>query len=258
MEKTYPIPCHQHPKGGPLTDLHVRTCVLSGLQTIQHDGFQDVVHHEILQGVAHLPGVSRKDTTPFVEYQLHQAAVAPPPVGTGARGRAKGEREMDLVLRANTLMVAEDDPLAGKRVLIDVSFVEPLAATYVAKAAHQQGFCAAKREGDKRDHYQPELKDPTATPCFDADLYVLVPFAVESYGTVGMEAQTLLKKLACHTAGGPQEFDLLAYNESLREMRVRMAVAIQRLPFDRSRSHYARACKRPPPLTIRRSASLMG
>jgi hypothetical protein len=86
-----------------------------------------------------------------------------------------------------------------------------------------------------------------AAPVFDSQRYVLIPFALETYGCLGMHGHTLLTKLARQCAGGPLEFDLLAYMAALREMRVRIAVGLQRLLFERSQRHRSLAASRSAP-----------
>jgi hypothetical protein len=144
---------------------------------------------------------------------------------------------MDLTVPAKVLDLHEDDAWFGKALLIDVSVGEPAASSHRSKGARQQGALAAERELAKFRHYQPERFDVRAAPLFDADNYVLIPFALETYGCVGLHGQTLLHKLARHCAGGSLEFDLMIYNAALREMRVRIAVGLQQLLFERSQRH---------------------
>lgn len=169
-----------------------------------------------------------------------------------------GSYEMDITVPPNAIHLHEEDEWAGKGLMIDVSLGDPMAISHARQASHQQGFVAAKREQEKRDHYQPELKDPRKPPVFDSDTRVLVPFTIEMYGAIGLSGQALLQKLACHCAGGPLEFDLVAYNLTLRMMRVRLAVALQKLLHERSTYHREQAANAPPPRTIRRSATLQG
>jgi hypothetical protein len=164
--------------------------------------------------------------------------------------------EMDITVPAGAIDLLPEDPFAGKSLLIDLSFGEPTATTYVNRASKRQGFVAEEREKTKRQHYQPEQQDPTSPPRFDAERYVLVPFTMETYGALGATGHSLLHKLARHCAGGPQDYDIVAYNLSLREMRVRLAVGLQKLLYDRSCRHRALASPRPVPHSIRRSATL--
>jgi hypothetical protein len=144
---------------------------------------------------------------------------------------------MDLTVPGRVLDLHEDDDWYGKGLLIDVSVGEPAASSHRPKGARKQGSLAEERELTKFRHYQPERFDARAEPLFDDSNYVLVPFALETYGCIGMHGQTLLHKLARHCAGGTLEFDLLAYNAALREMRVRIAVGLQGLLFERSQRH---------------------
>jgi hypothetical protein len=163
---------------------------------------------------------------------------------------------MDITVPAGAIDLLPEDPFAGKTLLIDLSFGEPTATTYVNRASKKQDFVAEEREKTKRQHYQPEQQDPASPPRFDAERYVLVPFTMEMYGALGATGHSLLHKLARHCAGGPQDYDIVAYNLSLREMRVRLAVGLQKLLHDRSCRHRAVASPRPAPHSIRRSATL--
>jgi hypothetical protein len=246
----YAHPCHKHPAGGLMDEVHTRTCSLTGLQNLTHDGLQHVLARDIMRGLVGLGGVREKDRAPFHPPPLIDGAAGVAHPGGPGRGREMDSYEMDVTTPSRVLDLPEDDEWHGKGLLVDLSMGEPAARSHRRKAARQQGHLTADRADVKYRHYQPELFDARAQPLFDSDVYALVPFVVETYGCIGMYGHSLLHKLARQCAGGTLEYDHNMYNAALREMRVRLAVGLQRLLFERSQRHRSLAaprCTRPRP-----------
>ena len=112
----------------------------------------------------------------------------------GAKG---GSNEGPGVWRQALLISMLDDLL-----MVEVSCVHPAGQTARKKASEQEGAAAAARDKRKRkDHAQ----DGTPGNTF-------VPFSIESYGRLGVEADKLLKDLATEAAStGAWERDVFLH-----------------------------------------------
>jgi hypothetical protein len=87
--------------------------------------------------------------------------------------------------RGDVLISMLDDLL-----MVDVSIVHPAGATARKKASEQPGAAAAERDKRKRKDHGAD-----GTPGYE-----FVPFSIESYGRLGLEADKLLKDIATEAA----------------------------------------------------------
>lgn len=97
----------------------------------------------------------------------------------------------------------------GRDVCVDVTVCHPQAASYVEKAATSQLHTARKREKEKKDHYQPLIRERRPPAQF-------VPAAVEVTGALGFGFRRLIQIVASRQSGSgrvyvPANFNALTY-----------------------------------------------
>ena len=111
-------------------------------------------------------------------------------------------KTMDTVVAPGALSLAAAEEFALKGVLVDTTIRTPTVARYmdpVKGAADVSGFATKKAERDKELTYK---------GMFDADRWILVTFAQESFGRFGEQALGFVGVLASHSAacrGGDAE-----------------------------------------------------
>ena len=186
---------------------HAVTCPRTGLQnTLHHDMTAAVV--EVLRR-AHIFTVKREDTTCF-----DGAAVA---------GR---DLRMDVVIPIGAIRGAEDRDIREKRILCDITVANPSgkSAIRLHHTDTRAGALAAVKENLKRQQY---------SGTFSGAISTLVPFAVETYGRLGKDAEHLLKELAEHAAcvTGQHKSQLLCKWRQLISVSLQCAVSRRELCY---------------------------
>jgi hypothetical protein len=121
----------------------------------------------------------------------------------------------------------------AKHLLVDVTVADVTTTKHLSGAAKTPGFAAASAA---------KTKHTTYGDLYDSSSYTLVPFALESFGRLGLEAQSLLGGLATHAAGGVG-CDMALRGRLLHNFRQRLSVALQRQLASRILRHLA-ACRR--------------
>jgi hypothetical protein len=221
LDVSHPTPCFQHPQQDPLTELHGRTCNISGLQVTQHNSFQREVVREVIKGTACLP-VEENVSTPFQAFNQ-----ARPP----RQGR---ELTMDAVIRAGA--VATNVAAYLKNVMVDFSIGEPCCPTNLrTNSPYPPGHAAAKLSTEHHNKY---------SPAYSRVSYTLKVFAVETYGRLGLETEDLLRTMAYSAAGGPAAQDRFLYSQLIFRMRRDTSLALQRQVSARTLSHVRRSLTR--------------
>jgi hypothetical protein len=166
--------------------------------------------------------------------------------------------EMDIVLPPGALHSADQDVYRTHSLLIDPTITEPCSVTQRRRAAKQPGFAAAQAATKKHKHYLGTASTPPA-PTFDTNTYHLIPFAIETYGRLGDEAQDFIKQTAIHIAGGREDLSLNDYAFTVSSIRINLALALHRGLHERTTKHllYARGLVDARGLSshLRRSAS---
>ena len=186
---------------------HAVTCPLTGLQnTLHHDMSTAIV--EVLRR-AHIFNPAKEDTTCF-------------------DGPATANRtlRMDVVIPIGAIRGARDRAIRDKRVLCDVTVANP-SATSAIRVQHtdtRAGALAAAKENSKRRHYR---------GTFISAISTLVPFAIETYGRLGKDADHLLKELAAHAANvtGQHKSQVLCKWRQLISVSLQCAVSRRELRY---------------------------
>ena len=105
--------------------------------------------------------------------------------------------KMDTVVAPGALSLAKDEEFGLKGVLVDTTVRVPTAAKYLDEpakgkgSAFESGFAAKKGGKYKEAHYK---------NTFNADRWILVPFAQESFGRFGEAALRFMAMVASHSA----------------------------------------------------------
>jgi len=156
---------------------HARSCTTSGLLTSRHEAIAQVLATIIRS--AGCRGLAFETSEYFV---------------VGAQGQAGGNLRMDIVIPA--------DELDRKAVLIDVTVRDPTLPSNNVRGERETGAVAHHAAEGKKLKYMGSY-DPTTSK--------LIPFAVETCGTLGKDAYELLKSLArLKVAGTPASIVELA------------------------------------------------
>jgi hypothetical protein len=100
---------------------------------------------------------------------------------------------MDVVVAPQGMALASDEEFAVKGVLLDLTVHCPTAPTYVRRAAREVGFVCNQAERTKYRWYG-------KAGVFDPDRFILVPFALETFGRLGRRAIHFVHMLASHSA----------------------------------------------------------
>jgi len=186
---------------------HAVTCPLTGLQnTLHHDMTAAVI--EVLRR-AHIYTVSKEDTTCF----------------DGAAASNSNLR-MDVVIPIGAVRGANDRNIRDKRILCDITVANP-SAKYAIRRHHtdtRAGALAAAKEDFKRQHYN---------GTFIGAISTLVPFAIETYGRLGSDADHFIKELAAHTANATDQHksQLLCKWRQLISVSLQCAVSRRELRY---------------------------
>jgi hypothetical protein len=140
--------------------------------------------------------------------------------------------------------------LAGKKV-IDMTVRHPIDA--LGAAYEQRGLATRKGEEDKVTFISSRYVIPTASEQCTSAFLSIIPFAVETYGTLGDKAKDFLRNCAEASAGGEEKM----IPQILHGYRARVALARavgplysrpegqRRLPRRLARRR-ARCCYQPP------------
>ena len=148
------------------------------------------------------------------------------------RPDTSGQR-MDIVAYSAGLAYTGVRDFDAKHLLVDVTVADTSATHAFSGAAATPGFAAETSAARKHTTYG---------DLFDSSSYTLVPFAIESFGRLGKEAQALLRGLATHIAGGPG-CDKAFRGRVMHNLRQRLSVALQRQLSVRTLRHLAE-CRR--------------
>ena len=148
------------------------------------------------------------------------------------RPDTSGQR-MDIVAYSAGLAFTGVRDFDTKHLLVDVTVADTSATHAFSGAAATPGFAAETSAARKHNTYG---------DLFDSSSYTLIPFAIESFGRLGKEAEALLRGLANHIAGGPG-CDKVFRGRVMHNLRQRLSVALQRQLSVRSLRHLAE-CRR--------------
>jgi hypothetical protein len=148
------------------------------------------------------------------------------------RPDTSGQR-MDIVAYSAGLAFTGVREFDTKHLLVDVTVADTSATHVFSGAAATPGFAAENSAARKHNTYG---------DLFDSSSYTLIPFAIESFGRLGKEAQALLRGLANHIAGGPG-CDKVFRGRVMHNLRQRLSVALQRQLSVRTLRHLAE-CRR--------------
>ena len=185
---------------------HAVTCPRTGLQNILHHDMTAAVV-EVLRH-AHIYTVKREDPTCF----------------DGAAARA--DLRMDVVIPVGAVRGAEDRDIRDKRILCDITVANPSAKTSISnhRTDTRAGALAAAKETRKRRHY---------SGTFIGAISTLVPFAIETFGRLGREADHFLRELAEHAAHatGQHKSQLLCKWRQLISVSLQCAVSRRELRY---------------------------
>jgi hypothetical protein len=115
------------------------------------------------------------------------------PQAEARRAAMQQPLRMDLTLQAGSLSGADDVDLRDRNILIDVTIVNPTAASTIVKpgADRTPGFAATARENVKNAHYAGTFLEASSA---------FFPFAFDTYGRLGGHATQLLDALIEHGA----------------------------------------------------------
>jgi hypothetical protein len=164
---------------------HAITCALCGLGT--------TAHHELARVLRQMLVVAG---VPASQVRVEDQACFGGPVALAKAAVAKNKGRtfaMDNVLVSGALSNASDESLRAMEILVDVSIVNPAAASHVSKgSAECARVAAAAVETKKCVHYEGTYQPLLAK---------LVPFVVESYGHVGDMAREFIKQLVDNAIG---------------------------------------------------------
>ena len=140
---------------------------------------------------------------------------------------------MDIVAYSAGLAFTGVRDFDAKHLLVDVTVADTSAIHVFSGAAATPGFAAETSAARKHNTYG---------DLFDSSSYTLIPFAIESFGRLGKEAEALLRGLANHIAGGPG-CDKAFRGRVMHNLRQRLSVALQRQLSVRTLRHLAE-CRR--------------
>jgi hypothetical protein len=211
----------QHPTDNITATHHAITCATSGLAKPAHDSLARCLTVAVQVAGVPLSKITREQTSCFNGPRAYEAVSA-----AAARG---GAFIMDLVVAAGGLSAAPDTQLRDEPVLLDVTIVNPAAASYIAQGSARTAHTAtAAAETTKLDKY--------------AGTYVaatFVPFAVEAYGRYGKHAEDFVEQLVCHAVGG-DERPSQAKASMYRKVHQLLSVGLQRVLSCREEEYVAR------------------
>ena len=136
--------------------------------------------------------------------------------------------KMDTVLAPGALSLASDEEFALKGVLLDTTVRAPTVAKYLEAgkdkkgSAYESGFAAKEGSKEKDEHYK---------GTFNADRWMLVPFAQESFGRFGEAALKFINVVASHSAacrGGNKKVIKRRAGIISRQIRAEMSLSLAR------------------------------
>jgi len=166
--------CHARTCTGPSHSRHALTCPKTGLQ--------NSLHHHVVRGVT---AVLRYASAGPVRHE-DAACFAGPRAVEGHTFR------MDLTAPSGAVSGARSPHISNKQLLVDVSVRSPCSTQALNRhSGSVQGTAAALAETAKAQHYAGTFVPAIST---------LVCFAVETYGLLGAQAESLLEELATHKA----------------------------------------------------------
>ena len=127
---------------------------------------------------------------------------------------------MDIVVPIRAVRGARDANIREKRILIDVTVPNPSGRTAIRRQRTNvhAGVAAATGETIKHNKYGGTFVAATSH---------LVPFAVETYGRLGKEAEHFLKELAEHAVGVGAD-DAYYKSQTVCKFRQLVSVSLQR------------------------------
>jgi hypothetical protein len=185
---------------------HALVCPLSGHGTSAHH----TMVHEVRRACRHV-GVSA------ARMAVEDSKCFDGPQAEARRAQAPlRPLRMDLTLAAGCLSGADEADLRDRATLIDVTIVNPTAASTIVKAGADRtpGFAASLKENAKNVHYAGTFLESTSA---------FFPFAFDTYGRLGGHATQLLKALIAHGASHRDE----SRGKLAAHMYQRLSVALQ-------------------------------
>ena len=197
--------------------MHTLSCTKSGWSTITHD---NVIRRALLRPLRECQTSTQKeDVTPF------RSSVQ--------SGRGSNPLRMDVTVQEGDLF--RGHPLHGKKLLLDLTVVNPSAASNIDREAANPGSLLRDAATKKRNKYRGT----------HPDTYCLLPVAVSMHGALGDEAQMLIEAMATRLVDlkglpGDSHERPAAEGRKASELRRRFSFVLQQALSQRTRHHLCR------------------